>query len=320
KFNDESNVKTLQQRLESALNKKRKPLARQQSTDSDHHFRLINYHGPHKGMRVGEMFDYTSGAKQPTARMDKDADTLSLKSVAPADKQTEFLHSILYFGIKENSVILSQSMSLRSLQFEDHINWLLRSCGELSDSDFVALNDQPPLAKAKEIKNAKGVEFKAPVDLTPSPAGKGKPKGDADDQIKGAKSVTVVPSGNAWDYLKLILPPEFQMPKQFQADDIIQKRSLEIKLVLTWDKVYQKDSTDFMDAFSNQLRHVDTELDYTILTKSGKITRDELKLKKVVSVTENAEGLIRREAMWERIYEWLKALVNEKIIKLDINT
>ena len=56
-FNDETDTRNLQARLESALKKKKAASARRQGTDSESHFRLINYNGPYKGLRVGEMFD-----------------------------------------------------------------------------------------------------------------------------------------------------------------------------------------------------------------------------------------------------------------------
>jgi len=315
KFNDETDTRNLQTRLENALKKKKAAAARRQGTDADRHFRLVNYHGPYKGLRVGEMFDYTAGAKQPTAKMDDDAEEFTLDSVSPKDKFSEFLHSIMYFGVRKNSVILSQSMSLRSLQFEDYINWLLREAGEIRGDDFVAFNDQPPADKAKQIRNTKGVTLVAPVDLKSTEAPSR--SNAATSEVKGTKSISVTPSGNAWDYLKMFLPPEFKLPTKMESNDIIQKRSLEVTVTLSWDRTYQDDPTDFMDNFSNQLRHVESELDYKIHTKSGTVTRDELKLRKVVSVPENDKGLLKKEEMWERMYDWLDTLVNENTIMVD---
>ena len=315
KFNDETDTRSLQLRLESALKKKQAAAKRRQSTESESHFRLVNYNGPYKGMRVGEMFDYTAGATQPTARMDAKAEEWALDSVSPADKLSEFLHSIMYFGIRKNSVILSQSMSLRSLQFEDYINWLLRETGELKGDDFVALNDQPPADKAKQIKNTKGVTFVAPVDLKPSEAPSR--SNTASSEVTGTKSISITPSGNMWESLQAFLPPEVKLPSKMKSNDIIQKRSLEVTVTLSWNRTYQNDPTDFMDSFSNQLRHVESELDYTIHTKSGTVTRDELKLRRVVSVPENDKGLLKKEEMWERMYDWLATLVSDNTITVD---
>ena len=87
--------------------------------------------------------------------------------------------------------------------------------------------------------------------------------------------------------------------------------------MLSWSTNQKDDSTELMDRISNQLRHVDTELDYTIHTRSGKITRDQIKLKKLVSIPTNTKGLIRREEMWERIKNWLNELVSDNKIIID---
>lgn len=314
RFNDESNTRTLQQRFEAALKKRKTALKRRQQTDSEHHFRLVNYNGPYKTMRVGEMFDYTSGAKQPTATLDDKAESLALDSVAPANKKAEFLHSILYFGIRHNAVILSQSITLKSLQFESYLNWILRECGELTNEDFVALNDQPPANKKEALKNAKGVTLSAPVELTSLQESQTKSTGT---DVTGTNSITMTPSGKLWDKVKDFFPSEVKMPKGFDVDDVVRERSLEIKLTLSWNRTYEEDSTDFMDNIANQLRHVDTELDYSINTKSGVITRDQIKLRKKVPVQEDSRGLIRRESMWECIYKWLERLVVDKLIEVE---
>ena len=88
--------------------------------------------------------------------------------------------------------------------------------------------------------------------------------------------------------------------------------------MLSWSRSYKEDPTKFLDDISNQLRHVDTELDYSIITKSGRITRDEIKLKKNVSVPTNDEGLIRKEEMWEAMSSWLNTLVTEDKINIDV--
>ena len=178
--------------------------------------------------------------------------------------------------------------------------------------DFVALNDQPPADKAKQIKNSKGVTFVAPVDLKSSEAPS--QSKTTTSEVKGTKSISLTPSGNAWDYLKMLLPPEVKLPTKMVSNDIIQRRSLEVTVTLSWSRTYQDDPTEFMDSFSNQLRHVESEVDYTIHTKSGTVTRDELKLRKVVSVPENDKGLLRKEEMWERMYEWLDTLIKDNTI------
>lgn len=318
RFNDQNNGHSLQNLLTSALKKRKTAFHRRQCTDSENHFRLINFNGPYKGMRVGEMFDYTKGHKQTSAVVDEKAEELKLAAISPPNKKSEFLHSILYFGVKGNAVIMSQSMSLRSLQLEDYLNWLLRTCELIGEEDYIILSDQPPLDKRKKVHSTRGIEFSSPVDMKPSkPVNLTVSDKIESSEIKDTKQISLSPSGLGWDALKKLLPPEISLPSNINADDIISKRSLEVKILLSWTRSYKEDPTKFLDDISNQLRHVDTELDYSIITKSGKITRDEIKLKKSVNIATNDEGLIRKEEMWEAMSSWLDTLVTKDKINID---
>ena len=311
RFNNEVNGKSLQDLLVSALKKKSAALSRKKQGDSGTQFSLINYHGPHKGMRVGEYFDYTQGHKQPLAELDDNAESLTISALAPPDKKSEFLHSILYFGILKNSVILSQSQALKALQFEAYLNWLLLDCGLLNEGDFMTLSDLPPIELKKDVANTKGIEIHAPVNLEPveeTPAQK---------DITEVKTIGFRPSSIGWDTLKKLLPDEMSLPKQLNVNDVISNSDLEVTLKLSWSKTRKDDSTQLLDSIANNLRHVDTELDYIFHTRSGKITRDDLKLKRSISVAATPEGLIKKLEMWERMFEWLEILLTQERIEPD---
>jgi len=311
RFNVETGGKNLQDLIVLALKKRKAALSRRRQGDSDNQFSLINYHGPHQGLRVGEYFDYTHGHKQPLANFDDEAESLTISALAPPDRKSEFLHSILYFGIWKNSVILSQSMALRSPQFEAHINWLLLDCGLLGGGDFVSLCDLPPVEAKKEIANTKEIEFHAPVTL--DPIEKSVKTGD----ISEVRTIGFRPDAVGWELLRKILPSELSLPRELNATDVILNSSLEVTLSLSWTRTRKDDSTALLDTIANQLRHVDTELDYVIHTRSGKITKDDLKLRRPISVGTTDEGLAKRHEMWERMQEWLEILLSEDRIPAD---
>ncbi len=308
RFNREIEGKTLQDLITAALKKKRAATSRKQEGDAENQFRLINYNGPHKGIRVGEFFDYTHGHTQPLAKFDDEVKELEISALSPPDRKTEFLHSILYFGIWKNSVILSQSMSLRSPQFESYLNWILSECNLLGEGDFITLADQPPLALQKEVVNTKGIEFHAPVSFEPI---------ESKIEKSETKSVSFKPDNIGWDVLKKILPPEMTLPSQLKSSEVLLNSALEVTLMLSWSRLNRDDPTALLDRISNQLRHVETELDYTIHTRSGKITRDEFKLRRPIAVGTTSDGLVKRSEMWERMEEWLEVLVSEDKIVVD---
>lgn len=87
RFNNETGGKNLQDLIALALKKRKTALSRKQQGDSENQFSLINYNGPHKGLRVGEFFDYTHGHKQPLAEFDDEAESLTISALAPPDKK-----------------------------------------------------------------------------------------------------------------------------------------------------------------------------------------------------------------------------------------
>jgi hypothetical protein len=308
RFNKEENGKQIQALLTKALKSRKAAVARRMQTDSSNQYMLINHSSTHNGMLVGEFFDYTQGHKQPLTRLDHSVDEFEISALAPPDKQSEFLHSILYFGVWRNSVFLSQALSLRSAQLEIYLNWLLSECKLLEEGDFVSLVDHPPAEARKKIVNTRGIEFHAPVTL-----GSNQKANERAD----AKAVTFKPQGLGWEALKKILPAEMSLPNTLGMKDIVLGSSLEVTLTLSWSRLGKSDPTSLLDTISNQLRHVDTELDYTIRTRSGTITRDQIKLRKPISVGTTNEGLIRRSEIWAHMHEWLQVLLQEERIVSD---
>ncbi len=89
-----------------------------------------------------------------------------------------------------------------------------------------------------------------------------------------------------------------------------------VKLEVKWNRRKKDDPTTFLDQISNQLRHVDHELDYSIQTVGGAtITKDQLKLKHPVAVATNENGLPKREELWLAVHAWLTDLVtNQRVL------
>lgn len=183
---------------------------------------------------------------------------MKISSLAPPDEKTEFLHSILYFGVWKNSVFISQSISLRAIHLEQYFNWLLTECNLIKDGDFINLCDHPPLELQSEITSTKGIILSAPVSFQ---------AGQAKDS---SEFVTLQPDNIGWEWLKKVLSDELSLPKEVKSDEVLLNSALEVKLLLSWSRLKSDDSTALLDRISNQLRHIETELDYTIMTSLRK--------------------------------------------------
>lgn len=303
RFNNPKERRSLQQLVVKALETHKAVGSRLRETDGGARFSLINYHGTYKNMRVGEFIDYAPGHKQPFAKVDTAVESMPISSLAPPDKASEFLSGILYFGVYGNSCIISQAASVRTALFEDYLNWFLREAGLFKEEgEYLSLSDHPPLGKGEEIMSAKGIEFEAPISLTTVAPGEKEYK---------AGEVTYRAGSSGWEALKSILPPEFKLPGLLKAKELVGDAGLKVTVKLAWTKIRKEDPTDFLDRVSNSLRHIEDEVDFSIETRSGKITKDDIKLRIPVSV-KLKDGLVEKDSMWEKMQDWLVRLISEK--------
>lgn len=96
-------------------------------------------------------------------------------------------------------------------------------------------------------------------------------------------------------------------------DDIAMNRELVVQLKVSWKRARKDDPTTVMDTIANQFRHVDSELDYEITTRSGQtITKNQIKLSHTVSVGTDDNGLPRREDLWHQMRNWFNDLIERE--------
>ncbi|WDI42096.1 hypothetical protein [Bremerella sp. P1] len=314
KFHADKTTRTLQSLVQSAIKKKNAAFDRCHTLDAVAGVtRLINYHGPYKSMRVGELLDYTKGHAQPYTKFEKKLESLPLQGMAPPEG-SDFIHSIFYFAILENHVIISQSTSLRVAQFEAYLNWLLHQTGQLKDEQFVELQDQPPMGKTGNVSDATSIEMSAPVEFVAKhPGGDEKSGNIVTTEDHGVKDVRIFLKGLGMDVLKALLPEALGFPDGLSPDEIAMNRELVVNLELKWKKRRSDDSTKLLDEVAQKLRHVDDELDYKIKTKDGGvITKNDLKLSKSIAIGTNPTSkLPNRDQLWESMHEWLKELLEQ---------
>ncbi len=316
RFNIESQGLNLQACLDKIASKQPKASDRLIEIEPSH-FRVINHFGKFRNMKVGEIFDYTKGHRQPQANITDNTDEFDVKTIAPRGKNAEFLDSIMFFGASGNNLILSQTASMKALQLETYINSACTELGIFKDAQFVTLCDCPPLEKQTQLGDTRSIELKRPVELAESVSPKAEPVKES-AQIQDTKSIMVTPKGLGWETLKNFLPDSINLPNGLSMDQIVQDQTLEVSMLLKWSRLNPNSSTSALDLISNQLRHVDEELDYTIKTKSGDITKDEMKLKTIASIKEWDEGLLSRESMWEKMHDWLQKLIEDERIQEEV--
>jgi len=269
------------------------------NTSEDTGFRrFINTHRSKLGMEFGNLVLYADGVNKQTLTIDKKVDELDVEQMAPPKtedgKRREFLESILYYGIKDNHVVLLQSMALKSREFESYINWLLKEAGVISPENNVFLNNHAPKITNEKLENStiKSVKISTPLY-------------NAVEEISNKKVPNVKkrfrPVGEGLDILKVIAQHRFD---DFSVDDIQDNSNLEVFVEVTYKGQTDNGSQSLLNKLTQVLRHSGDDGIRIDLKGAGTIVGSELQIKSFKSI-EVHEGLVLPQSVFEKMQEWL---------------
>lgn len=121
--------------------------------------RVINSSKNKSSMLFGQMVLFEPGRDQTVIIMDDSVNNEYLVekialTAGDDGKKRELIESVLYFGVKDNHVVIVQSHALRARQCELHFDWLLTQCTEvLPDNKAFYLSDTPTESARKRFKS-----------------------------------------------------------------------------------------------------------------------------------------------------------------------
>lgn len=271
--------------------------------------RFINTHRNQFGMTFGNMLVFSEGTNKQLVTVDKSASELDVGQIALSAKDgkpREFLDSILYYGIKDNHLILLQSLSLTSKQFEQHINWLLSDTDVLDEDDGAYLNDYPARATQKKIKkqHVKSVRIGTPLIEDAE-------LGDETMQVKQSRKVRFKPKGPGIDIVKRLLGnSEYD---KLRLDDALSDSNLEVFVEVSYSRKTSDDSQKVLDHLATSLRHIDEDDIHIELKGGSKIRGKDLKLSHRVNI-ETYGGLVNPTDVFHQMRDWLEMLVANEMI------
>lgn len=112
----------------------------------DTHF--INLHGNGGGHFFADLTHFTRGHMQ--ALLERAENTPSLNvSQLPAPEGREYLHSMMYWLVRGNHVMVLQSRSIGTKQLEEYLSWLLHERSQMVGQSAVVILD--PVLDADEV-------------------------------------------------------------------------------------------------------------------------------------------------------------------------
>jgi hypothetical protein len=295
---------TLQKDLKSAIDKAKTVGSRKQIVNAaENTFLLLNSVRTKWSMLFGAMLIYSRGRNQPLVTENDSADELKVEQLAPpktaAGERRDFVESLLFFGIKDNHVILLQSAGLRARQLETHLNWLLQTKTNVMDeNDRVELADQPSKGAMREVLKSpvKKVSIGVPLES--------KPAGTSARTTTSTTNVAFRPTGRAFAVLSSLLGSGWQ--NKVRLDESLDESKLKVEVLVSYTRSTSDSGQDLLNDIARQLRHQEEE-DVTIHLKSGaKISGTELKVSGQISAITYG-GLLDPEDLFPRMKAWFDA-------------
>lgn len=303
-------------------------------TDSNSGFRMVNRSSTFKTVLFGQLILFEQGKSQTLMTIADDVNYYDInaitskqiklaedeaKSEGEKEKITrEFVDSILYFGIRDNHVMIVQSSSLRTKDIENHLNWLIHSFGNIFNGDnFLVLQDKPtedtikkmhesPVKKINlgsvPIKNSDSndaVTLKNISDPLELPRAIKTP-------VEKVKKIKFMPAGKGGDIMKAAFGEGWF--NNLQLEDSLDESNLQVNLEITYFRKTNKDGQRVLDTLATSLRNLDDEDISINLQGGGVIKGSDLKLSGKVNVQYN-NGLIDENDLYLQMHKWLASKV-----------
>jgi hypothetical protein len=266
--------------------------------------RFVTLHKIREGVLFGVVICYTEGNNQATVGVDLTQTELSLQQIEPptdaAGKKNEFIEGTLYFGVRENHIVLLQSRGFRSGQFEDHINWLLRhKLPENQHPELVKIVDVAPAnAGPHQRSGVKTLTIQTQVEFQPTvEALVMQTKGKAIELVKKAVELYGRSSTEAFGFEEALKTGDIGV-------------TLQVK--------YNRRGTDpkaMLDNLAAQFTHTDDDyfkMDLEI-PGFGIVGIDTLRIKERFRI-ETINGLPEPNSVFRKMREWLETLASNNTI------
>jgi hypothetical protein len=309
-------VGDLEKLLKAALAKKTTVGSRRQSlapADEPPIWLVIGQKKEDEAFVFGLLVQYTPGTNPSFLVDDEKAQSLSVEHLQvpkTADgKDRQLLEAMLFFAVTGNHLVMMQSLSLRSLQLERHLQWLLHDAKGLAADDTIRLSDHLPKKVREKLEQSPIRSMTIGGDLVEPPVAeepqvqpvKVVPEAQSRVAVASMQVASSTGSGPVMEMLKGLVGPS----RAAQLDlDNIDGSNIEYSLQIRYKRQTTDDGQKFMNQLGSALRHaegVDTKIK---LVGGGSISGDELRLSGSVKIT-TVNGVPNPDDVFEAMRAWL---------------
>ncbi len=272
--------------------------------------RLINSPRSVSGFKCGTFVSYSPDMHHMViAIAQANEDELDV-SKHPPPSGKRFMEAPLYFAVRDNHVVILQSMALRVEAFESHLNWLLIKTGAIQNGESVRLSDAIPGEIKKKLKNRtiKKITLKSPFYDNQAT--------DVVEQQSLSSSIKAA-AGKGLDILKGIIP-SVQYDK-LVAQDLTDVSDIQLNLEIKVIGRRKADTHDeqAMRALMDAIRHVDNpDLVQADVEGIGTIKGSELRVHDFRNI-KAIDGVLDTADTYDTMCTWLISLVDNNRISSD---
>lgn len=346
---------TLQQILEDVFKENgtaSKAKSRLESISQDEQvFRLVNHSTKKNRMFFGQLVVFESGKSQAFLTIDDDSEYFSIDALEASklddgeesdssggeerskgrgkesedqdkkiERRKEFIESMLYFGVKNNHLVVIQSIALKARDLEAHLKWLFDYHTEkfTTKSAFI-LQDKPSndVVKRLEKSPAKSICIGAPIEtgegqLVDSP--KHVEEGEKSVTVSSANKVKYTPKGIGADLVRSLIDQDWF--NRQELTEALDEANLKVSLEITYLRKTTKQGHKLLDNMATALRHQHEDDVKVVLDGGGIISGRDLKLTGKLSVR-LYNGIIDENDLFDKMTTWLKEKISAEEVDAD---
>lgn len=297
---------TLQALVKKALSLTEASDRQEKLNEEEEVFRLINQHSSCRGMTCCQMLLVDPGASQPVMVYDNIEGGYKIDAVKTTElsneelrRNSDFVNSMLYFGVKENELVIMPSQALTIRALEAYLVWLLGEKLKLiSDESRLALLKSSS-SRAEElimVDPVKSIEIGSAIVKLDSAS-------HNDTYIaKDQFNVGV-------DALKAMAGKYFS---ENWLKNITDEANLKARIIISYSRSTDECGRDLLNKLGTTLRNLD-EADVKVTLQNGAvISGDDLNLSTKFLISKTERGLYVTSELYSQMANWLILLHHDK--------
>lgn len=295
----------LQELLGKAIQATQVNERQQELNEYEKTFRTINQKWSYRGITMCEMVLIDPGASQPLAVYDESKGVYTIDSISTNElsqerlkRNSDFVNSMLYFGIKGNEVVIMPSQAINVRALENYLTWLLgEKLNLISNESKFALNKNIPRAVEEQIRSSpvRSIEIGSVLSGASD---------DGSEEFVSSESFSI----NAKSLLR-VLGAKLKDELPFSISD---DSNIRAKIVISYFRKTNDAGQNFMNHLGTTLRNLDDADVCVTLKNNVKISGEELNLQKVVKISKTDRGLLINDDISEAMVTWLLELNEQR--------